>query len=489
MAEDEMIISSADNQESSSLEENFRLGGRPPLKTLMFLCAGPVMSEIGSTTYGVVDSVWVNKSFGKSGLSWIGCVFVLQYLVHGFSQMLHVSVASKLGYLHATKAGHKVTRVLFDLFRVALIISMVVPALILPVANPLMKWMGFGEKSRSHGFMFLVPLTAGYFATAMYHLLCGVLQANGLSVYYGAAHLLASVLNMAVFDPLLLLVFKTGIWGVSLATVLSNGVVAICVFVFLKKRNLIPRPNGRIGLCSKFSKHTSSALKSGFSAFVTQVAMTLPTALIQKYLSASAKAQGVSTEVMGVWHIMARVYHICTMVMTALVSAFLPAASYAFGGGYGKRLLQLSLHILWIGTVWAVICTFAFSVYPGEICSIWSSDQQFNDWLKKMIPPSVYTAALTPMRSVVSALLQSMKRGNISSILNFLAQLVALPTFSSILYFTDKDNPVRIVWCYVFTDAFAFVVSLLFGIIPLRSIVALMRGENAQPMTTLLDKT
>ena len=237
-----MIIGSLDHQESSSLEEDFRLGGRPPFITLLFLAVGPVISEIGSTTYGIVDSVWVNKAFGKSGLSWIGCVFVPQYLVHGFSQMMHVCVTSKLGYLHATKVGHKVSRVLFDLFRVALIVSIIVPLLILPIANPLMTWMGFGEKSRSHGFKFLLPLTSGYFFTAMYHLLCGVLQANGLSVYYGAAHMLDSVLNMAVFDPLFLFAFKTGIWGVSLATVVSNAIVAICVFQVLRKKAILVRP-------------------------------------------------------------------------------------------------------------------------------------------------------------------------------------------------------------------------------------------------------
>lgn len=488
MTEDEMIIGSLDHQESSSLEEDFRLGGRPPFITLLFLAVGPVISEIGSTTYGIVDSVWVNKAFGKSGLSWIGCVFVPQYLVHGFSQMMHVCVTSKLGYLHATKVGHKVSRVLFDLFRVALIVSIIVPLLILPIANPLMTWMGFGEKSRSHGFKFLLPLTSGYFFTAMYHLLCGVLQANGLSVYYGAAHMLDSVLNMAVFDPLFLFAFKTGIWGVSLATVVSNAIVAICVFQVLRKKAILVRPAKKLHLFSKFSKHTWSALKSGMSAFVTQVAMTLPTALIQKYLSAAAKTQGVSTEVMGVWHIMARVYHICTMVMTAFVSAFLPAASYAFGGGYGRRLLILAMHITWIGTVWGGLCTFTFSVFPGQVCSIWSSDQQFNEWLVKMIPPSVYTAALTPARSVVSALLQAMKRGNLSSVLNFLAQLVALPVFSSILYFTGKDQPVRIVWCYVFTDIFAFVVSLLFGIIPFRVIYRMIQRNKEQPLTALLTK-
>ena len=471
-------LRSIEGNNASEIEEKYRLGGRKPLKTLIFLVAGPILSRIGSTTYDIVDSVWVNKAFGKSGLSWIGCVFVLQYLIHGFSQMLHVSVSSKLGYLHAQRLSHKIPRVLYDLFRVALVMCMIVPALILPLAKPLMKWMEFGEESRAKGFLFLIPLSAGYISTSMYYLSCGVLQASGFSVYYGIAHLASAVLNMAVFDPLFLFGFETGIWGVSLASVLSDLVVAMCVIIFVKKRRVIQSPAKPLWFFQKFSKHTHSALKSGFSAFVNQVAMTLPCVLIQKYLSSAASAEGVKTEVMGVWHIMARVYTMCTMVMSAFVSAFLPAASFAYGGGFGERLLWLSFHIFWIGTIWSTICSVAFSVFPRQICSIWSSDESFSDWLEKMIPPSVYTAFLTPMRSVVSALLQSMKRGNMASILNFLAQLVALPVFSSILYFTGKDKPARIVWCYVYTDSFAFVVSCCFAIIPIREIRRMIKGRS-----------
>ena len=183
---------------------------------------------------------------------------------------------------------------------------------------------------------------------------------------------------------------------------------------------------------------------------------------------------------------MSRVYNVCTMIMGTATSAFRPAASYAFGSGLGTRLMWLAVHIFWIGTVWAVICSVGFGVFPGEICSIWSSDDKFTEWLKMMIPPSVYTAALTPLRAVVSSLFQCMKRGNMASSLHFFAQLVALPVISTILYVTKKDDPVRIVWCYVYTDITAFIISALYAIVPVKMIREMIKKEGSQLQKSLL---
>ncbi|OHT12863.1 MatE family protein [Tritrichomonas foetus] len=458
-------------------EESKRLGGDPPLKTLGKLALGPVLSEIGSSTYGVVDGVWVGKMLGKEGLSAAGSVFVLQYIVHGFSSFIQVSLNSKLGYLYGKKSSARIPCVLVDIFRISILLGLIVPALLLPLAHPVMNLIGISEKNQTNGFLYLLPVCSGFLITALFHFSCAILQANGLSLHYGIAMLTTNVIDMCIFDPLFLVAFKTKIWGSSLATIISNLIVFIIVIVYLTKKKLFIIPEDYKWFGS-FSHDTLSASKVGLSAFITQIAMTLPAVLIQKYLSLSSHEIGVSTEVMGVWHIMARVYHVVEMIMTAMARAFIPAASFAYGSSKGKRFLLLAVHILWIGVSWAAICSFSFSVFPVQICRIWTDDSTFMTWLEKMIPPSVYTAALSPMRATVSAILQSMKRGHSASLLNFLAQFVAIPTFASILYFTKKDDPVRIVWCYVFSDSTAFLLSLLFAISPIKEIMSLFKNEN-----------
>lgn len=450
-------------------EESRRLGSYSPLKTLGMLALGPILSEIGSSLYGVIDGIWVGKTLGKAGMSAEGSIFALQYISRGFSSLILVSVNSKLGYLYAQKNSSEIPIVLLDIFRFTILLGILAPLILLPFAHPILSLIGISQTNQKNGFLYLLPMLSCYVVTGIFQFLTAILQANGYSLYYGFAQLSVNLIDMFIFDPLFLLYFKTNIWGSSLSTILSQLIVLIVIFVIFYRKKIIHIPE-KYNWFGLFSKESRSALKVGFSAFITQLAMTLPAILIQKYLSLSSKRIGASTEVMGVWHIMGRVYHIVEMVMTAISRSFIPAASFAFGSMRGKRFFKLTFHILWIGTTWAAICSFAFAVFPEQICSIWSPDPAFNYYLKKMIPLNVYTAALMPTRAAVSAVLQSMKRGNEASLLNFLAQLVASPIYSSILYFTKNDDPIRIVWCYVFSDSTAFLLSLFFAISPYKTI-------------------
>jgi Na+-driven multidrug efflux pump len=212
-----------------------------------------------------------------------------------------------------------------------------------------------------------------------------------------------------------------------------------------------------------FGSESLPALKVGFSALIAQVANIVPSGLIQKYLSMSSTSAGVRTEIMGVWHVSSRVYNIICALTTAVVAAFLPASAFAYGQQNGPRIRRLVFHVWWVSTIWSGLAGLLFSVIPAEMTGLWSDDPTLTDWIIKMIPRSTYTGFITPVRAICSALLQSMKRGYHASALNFVGQLVALPLFSSILYFTDRNDPARIFWTYVGSDSTAAIMGLAFG--------------------------
>lgn len=464
--------------EQEETDESKRLGSNPPLKTLASLSLGPILSEIGSSTYGIVDAIWVGKSLGTQGMSASGSVFALVYLAHGFTFFISVALNSQLGYLHGKKKISEIPNVLLDILRMAIFFGFLVPFILLPSAHSIMKLIGISETNQKNGFLYLLPMVSAFIITSTLQFLSSIFQASGHSLKYGLVQFSINVIDMLLFDPVMLLVFHTQIWGSSLATILAQLCVLIILIVVYRKKNIITIPKDYKWF-GKPSPHSYSAFKVGLSALIAQIAMTLPSVVIQKYLSLSSHAIGVSTEVMGVWTIMGRVYHLVEMVTSAMSKSFLPAGSYAFGSKNGTRYLWLVFHIWWIGVSWALICSFAFSFFPDKICKIWTSDTSFSYWLTKMIPPSVYTAPLMPLRAAVTAILQSTKRGHQASLLNFLAQLVALPLFSSILYFTKKDDPIRIVYCYIFSDSTAFILSILFAISPLKQIRSFIHNQNA----------
>ena len=86
------------------MEERFN--EKSTLKLLLKFSIGPVIIELSSCLAGALRNYWINKAFGKHGLSWVGCVFVPRCIIHGFSQMIYVSTTTTLGYLYGNKKGN-----------------------------------------------------------------------------------------------------------------------------------------------------------------------------------------------------------------------------------------------------------------------------------------------------------------------------------------------------------------------------------------------
>ena len=445
------------------MEERFN--EKSTLKLLLKFSIGPVIIELSSCLAGALRNYWINKAFGKHGLSWVGCVFVPRCIIHGFSQMIYVSTTTTLGYLYGNKKGNMIQIVLFDLFRICVIFSVVIPVLIIILAFILAEVMNTNTKSRENGIFYLTPLCFGFIFTSCFALFRGVLQGNGLSIMNGVFHLCSFFLSVCVLEPLFLMFLKTGIYGVSLSMVLSEGIVCIVTAYFLMKKEYIKISNN-VSWFSEFSNETISGLGAGFSSLFIQISAVIPCLIIQKYLTLSSKLIGEYVEVMGSWNVMCNVYDIITSVVYAVMHGLLPTGSFMFGSKNGKQLLFLTFQAFCISLVWSLTVCLCFIIYPNKFLKIWMSDSKFNEILKKMINPSVYTGYLCSFRVTICTLFQIIKHGKFAIVINLISQLFGLPLFSTLLYFRDKKNPTGIVWCYTFSDILGMFFSILFSYIP-----------------------
>jgi hypothetical protein len=76
---DDQLIEDRDSQEpplasdppepDDHAAESERLGGRPALRTMLILAAGPLLSNITNSLYGIVDSIWVQRAVGDKGMT------------------------------------------------------------------------------------------------------------------------------------------------------------------------------------------------------------------------------------------------------------------------------------------------------------------------------------------------------------------------------------------------------------------------------------
>ena len=146
------------------------------------------------------------------------------------------------------------------------------------------------------------------------------------------------------------------------------------------------------------------------------------------------------------------------IICNGLNQGFLPAASFAFGACRFKRLRNLSLHALWVGTAWNVLCELVILLNAKSIARIWINDSEIISITDAFLNNAMYCAFLIMVRYFSITTLQACKKILISTVQSVVTTLVPLPVFSSILYFTDKNSPTRIVYSFLMLDVFTFIV-------------------------------
>ena len=226
------ISSSKQSEHIEISGEEERLGKSPPLPTILYLSIGPLASQTVQALYGVVNLFWVSKSIGDKGIEVFGAICVIDFIITAFSNYLMTSIDIRVSYIFGEKSRiDECSQIFVDFIRFSFILSLIIPALILPTTRPLVEWFGSDKKISGMCYEYMLPSSFGSFFTFLYMTCCGLIQSEGRSFVFGVTQIVSLLLDMFVFAPLFLLYFKTGIWGATLSTVLSQAIVTIVLII------------------------------------------------------------------------------------------------------------------------------------------------------------------------------------------------------------------------------------------------------------------
>ena len=293
----------------------------------------------------------------------------------------------------------------------------------------------------------------------MYHTVCGILQAEGRTWAYAGAQILSMILNMVLFDPLLLYLIKNTS-GSSLATELSMFIPALIIFILLWLGKFSTKPQAKY-ITKCFSPEAGEALKTGLSAFIMNISIGLPSLIMQKFIAIRANRVGHYDMVVAVYNALCRIYNVSMCVPIALNAAYLPAASYAFGLKDYKRILLLTFHVVWISVVWGLFVSFVVITFPKQVCTIWSRNDDFLYWCKEIVPVSFYCTGITGIKFIVISFLQASQQTITATIMSFITELGVLPIVASIFHYNgDPNSPRWIFYAYPVSDAITTVCSI-----------------------------
>jgi Na+-driven multidrug efflux pump len=284
-------------------------------------------------------------------------------------------------------------------------------------------------------------------------------------------------LNILILDPLFLFGVKTGMIGVGIATVISEAVPALILSVLYYFKLFGIKPSIK-QLCRPFSPKTFAALRVGASQLVANVSAYVPSVIVRKLIG-NATGSDFDNAMAG-FNSAIRFNQVSLAFFNAITTGFLPPASYAYAAKRYKRYLWLCFHSVWLCIVWGCMTTAITWSLSREISKLFSKSEGYLDQAERMVSYTNAAAPLTGIKYNAQSMLQSMQMGGRATLLSFLNHFFLLLGYSFLLYYTNKNDGARIVWCYPASYLTAIVFSVAFLWAPLREIWRLKKEEPSE---------
>lgn len=460
--------------------EDLRLGGSKPLKTIFKLSVGPLLSQVTNGLYGVITTIWISKACGDDGLSAVSTMNAFDGIGRGFGFFLAIAAATQVSFLYGKGKSQEAGQIIADLIRLSFVCGAIVAAILLPILKPCAKWFGADDHIVDLGFKYMEPLSIFAFNTCLFLAAGGCLQGEGRTFLFGMSNVLCLFLNMVLFNPIFLFVFKTGIIGASSATVLSEFIPGIIILILFYCHKFGVKPELK-QLLKKFSPNTWLALKVGTSSLIAQLSICVPSIMVRKYIGMACNNDPQSfADAMAGFNAAIRICNLTHSIFNAISQAFIPAASYAFAAKRYKRYLKLTVHIFWLMLSWgAVTCILTWAI-PRTLSKMFSTGEGYLKYAEKMV---AYNNALGPISGVklnAQSMLQAIQMGPRATILSFINNFVTIVFLVLALYYSNPHDGARIIWCYPLSHLMSCFISLFFLWKPIKNIIRLSKEEDME---------
>ncbi|OHT06000.1 hypothetical protein TRFO_26070 [Tritrichomonas foetus] len=141
---------------------------------------------------------------------------------------------------------------------------------------------------------------------------------------------------------------------------------------------------------------------------------------------------------------------------------FVPCGSYSYASKNYKRWFLLAGHALWMTFVWGSFTAILTWSIPRELSRMFAKGEGYLNICEPMLKYSNALGFIVGGRFCGVSFLQSLQKGLQSTLLSLTSHFLSIIVFAFVLYYTDKTDGVRIIWCYSLAHAFGLVLSIIF---------------------------
>ena len=332
-----------------------------------------IISMLVNSLYNIVDQIFIGWGVGYLGNGATNIVFPIVMIALAFSLMFGDGTSAYLSLKLGEKRKEEAEKGVGNGLVIATIVSIILATITLIFLTQILNMFGCTDALRPYAISYGKIIAMGLPFMMIGTSLNSVIRADG-SPRYSMSSMVSSAILNTILDPIFIFIFKMGVEGAAIATVISQILTFILNVSYIRKFKTIKITKETIKL--KFNIVRKITML-GISSFINQMSIVFVLAtennLLVKYGMQSEFGSEIPITVIG---IVMKISQILNSIILGIAVGSQPIFGYNYGARKYDRVKQTLKSVLSISVVISTVAFILFQTIPDKLILIFGSGDE-----------------------------------------------------------------------------------------------------------------
>ena len=361
-------------------ERTLKMGSAPIFPLLVSMAVPGLLGTLTTYLYRTVDQICVGNFVGRTALGGISVLAPFNNVIIALSLFITVGGTSLLALTMGRRDYEEANKLFTNIIIQAIGMALIVSVLFFIFAEPFVGVCGAkrGTETFRYAVIYLKLVTCGQVFNMLNQGLAAIIRTEGAAKYSMFANIVGAFFNI-VLDALLIIVFKMGVAGAAIATIVSQlmGAAFSAAFFLTGKSSL-----RWAGLGVADIKQMIYIAKMGIAPSIFQMLSLFTNILLNKSLQYYGDLDPVYSLIGGGELCISAVAIVNTVdsfivsMTSGINQAVSPLISYNYGAKNYSRVKKASLCSQAMAGVFAIVIWSAMMLAPEFVCSLFGKGDE-----------------------------------------------------------------------------------------------------------------
>ena len=361
-------------------ERTLKMGSAPIFPLLVSIAVPGLLGTLTTYLYRTVDQIFVGNFVGRTALGGISVLAPFNNVIIALSLFITVGGTSLLALTMGRRDYEEANKLFTNIIIQAIGMALIVSVLFFIFAEPFVEVCGakMGTETFRYAVIYLKIVTCGQVFNMLNQGLAAIIRTEGAAKYSMFANIVGAFFNI-VLDALLIIVFKMGVAGAAIATIVSQlmGAAFSAAFFLTGKSSLRWAGFGVADI-----KQMAYIAKMGIAPSIFQMLSLFTNILLNKSLQYYGDLDPVYSLIGGgelcisAVAIVNTVDNFIVSMTSGINQAVSPLISYNYGAKNYSRVKRASLCSQAMAGVFAIVIWSAMMLAPEFVCSLFGKGDE-----------------------------------------------------------------------------------------------------------------